>query len=37
MIYVRESLSMLSSKNFILSGLAFRSLIHFEFIFMYGV
>ena len=37
MIYVEESLSVLSSKNFILSGLAFRSLIHFEFIFMYGV
>ena len=28
---------MFSSKNFILSGLAFRSLIHFEFIFMCGV
>ena len=32
------SLSVLfSSKSFIVSGLAFRSLIHFEFIFVYGV
>ena len=37
MIYVEESLSIFSSKNFILSGLAFRSLIRFEFIFMYGI
>ena len=28
---------MCSSKNFIVSDLTFRSLIHFEFIFMYGV
>ena len=28
---------MFSSKNFILSGLTFRSSIHFEFTFMYGV
>ena len=28
---------MFSSKSFIVSGLKFRSLIHFEFIFMYGV
>ena len=28
---------MLSSKSFIVSGLKFRSLIHFEFIFVYGV
>ena len=28
---------MSSSKNFIVSGLTFRSLIHFEFIFVYGV
>ena len=27
---------MFSSKSFIVSGLAFRSLIHFEFIFVYG-
>ena len=27
----------LSSKSFIVSGLTFRSLIHFEFIFVYGV
>ena len=30
-------LLMCSSKNFIVSDLTFRSLIHFEFIFMYGV
>ena len=40
MIYVRESESVLplfSSRNFIVSGLTFRSLIHFKFIFVYGV
>ena len=36
MIYVRDC-SMFSSKSFILSGLMFRSLIHFEFIFVYSV
>ena len=30
-------LSMFSSKSFIVSGLTFRSLIHLEFIFVYGV
>ena len=30
-------LPMFSSKSFIVSGLKFRSLIHFEFIFVYGV
>ena len=30
-------LLMLSYKSFIVSGLTFRSLIHFEFIFVYGV
>ena len=35
MIYVRECLPMFSSRSFIVSGLTFRSLIHF--IFMYGV
>ena len=30
-------LPMFSSRNFIVSGLKFRSLIHFEFIFVYGV
>ena len=30
-------LPMFSSKTFIVSGLTFRSLIHFEFIFVYGV
>ena len=28
---------MFSSKSFIVSGLMFRSLIHFEFMFVYGV
>ena len=28
---------MFSSKSFIVSGLTFRSLIHLEFIFVYGV
>ena len=28
---------MFSSKSFIVSGLTFRSLIHFEFFFVYGV
>ena len=37
MIYDREYLPMFSSKSFIVSGLTFRSLIHFEFIFVYGV
>ena len=30
-------LPMLSSRSFIVSDLTFRSLIHFEFIFVYGV
>ena len=30
-------LPMFSSRSFIVSGLTFRSLIYFEFIFMYGV
>ena len=30
-------LLMFSSKSFIVSGLTFRPLIHFEFIFVYGV
>ena len=30
-------LPMFSSKSFIVSGLTFRSLVHFEFIFVYGV
>ena len=37
MIYVIEGLRMFSSKSFIVSGLTFRSLIHFEFISVYGV
>ena len=28
---------MFSSRSFIVSGLTFRSLIHFEFIFVYGI
>ena len=36
-IYVKSVLPVFSSKRFIVSGLIFRSLIHFEFIFMYGV
>ena len=36
-IYVKECSSHVSSKSFIVSGLTFRSLIHFEFIFVYGV
>ena len=34
MVYV---LPMLSSRSFIVSGLTFRPLIHFEFVFVYGV
>ena len=37
MIYVIEFSAYFSSKNFTISGLTFRSLIHFEFIFVYGV
>ena len=40
MIYVRESenvLPLFSSRTFIVSGLTFISLIHFEFVFVYGV
>ena len=36
MIYVRECSDYVSSKSFIVSCLTFRSLIYFEFIFMYG-
>ena len=37
MMYVRECFAYVSSTSFIVSGLMFRSLIHFEFIFVYGV
>ena len=37
MIYVESVLPMFSSRSFIVSGLTFRSLIHFEFIFVFGV
>ena len=32
----KSALSMISSKSFIVSGLKFKSLIHVEFIFVYG-
>ena len=38
MMYVGECFAcVLSSRSFIVSGLTLRSLIHFEFIFVYGV
>ena len=37
MVYVGDVLPMFSSRSFIVSGLMFRSLLHFEFIFVYGV
>ena len=37
MVYVKSVLPMFSSRSFIVSGLTFRSLIHFEFIFVYGI
>ena len=37
MIYSKECLPMFSSGSFMVLGLTFRSLIHFEFIFVYGV
>ena len=37
-MFMSESvLPMFSSRSFIVSGLTFRSLIHFEFTFVYGV
>ena len=36
-IYVESVLPMFSPRSFIVSGLTFRSLIHFEFIFVYDV
>ena len=33
----KSVLPVFSSKSFIVSGLTFRSLIHFEFVFVYGV
>ena len=36
-IYVGECFAYFSSRSFIVSSLTFRSLIHFEFIFVYGV
>ena len=37
MMDVESVLPMFSSRSFIVSGLTFRSLIHFELIFVYGV
>ena len=37
MVYVRECFPMFSSRSFIVSGLTFRSLIHFEFVFVCGI
>ena len=37
LIYVIECSAMFSSKSFMVSGFTFRSLIHFEFIFVYGI
>ena len=37
MFMLESVLPMFSSRSFIVSGLTFRSLIHFEFIFVYGV
>ena len=36
-VYVKECSAYISSRSFMVSGLAFKSLIHFEFIFMYCV
>ena len=36
-IYIRECSALFSPKSCIVSGLTFKSLIHFEFIFMYNV
>ena len=35
--FMSSVLPMFSSKSFVVSGLTFRCLIHFEFIFVYGV
>ena len=37
MIYVGECFALFSSRSFIVLGLTFRPLIHFGFIFVYGV
>ena len=36
-IYFKECFSFVSSKSFIVSGLTFMSLIHFDFSFVYGI
>ena len=37
LLYVKSVLPVFSSSSFIVSGLTFRSLIYFEFIFVYGI
>ena len=37
MIYVRECFAYISSMSFMVSWLIFKSLRHFEFIFLYGI
>ena len=37
LIYLIECSAYVLAKSFIVSGLTFRSLVHFEFIFVYGV
>ena len=37
MVYIKVCFPMSSSKSFIVSGLTFRSSIHFDYIFVYGV
>ena len=34
---IKAPVPMFSSRSFVVSGLMFRALIHFEFIFVYGV
>ena len=36
-VIMSESVLPMFSRSFIVSGLTFRSLIHFEFIFVYGI
>ena len=37
LIYVKNFLPILSSRSFMVSGLTLKTLIHFEFIFLYGM
>ena len=36
-VYIKECFSYVFLKSFIVSGLTFKSLTHFKFIFVYGV